>query len=1229
MKVSKKLLIMAVLFLASFLLVACGETTTEATTAAPTTVAPTTVAPTTVASTTAAPVDLSALIDDLKTHYADTLESITFVATEDLTLLASIGGVDIVWSSANDSYLEDDGTIHQPSFDLGDQTVVLTATMADGDDTESHNFFVTVEALAKTDQERADEVFIVVTAFPSKEVWTSADNAGLDFAVLGEDDDEVEYAIVWTSSHPEIISVGGEITQPDGANVDVTMTATITIATVDYTSVVVFTVAKTLEGTEYATIAALADIIEDDPYVMIPGLTVLGIDPYGNVFFTDGVNLIYVYSPSFTVEVGSVYDVTGTFTSYFAFNQLVGDDTTPLRAEPSTAAVSIAPIVDTVTVTELFNVSPPVDGTDEVFHTMYTITGTVYFDEEMAYPCYLVPSDYDFSVARTEDNYPNGTEYIEIYYNSHEELLEAFNGLEITIDVIYNGFHGNHENTYVHFYGEVEDVDVTFANDAEQVTTALAAVMLPAEIKAAETLELPTELFGVALTYASDDELVINTTTGAVDLTGLVTRQLVTVTVTGTFNSEVQTRDIEILVGELPLLTIAEAIAAGQDANVKVIGIITDTTDTASYGAFWLQDATGAFDLFNPSGVFTVDMIGKTYEFIGVIDVYNGLNELVVDSLDDAMELTGDDALSMPTAVDLSAMTLDDTTLLPYQGMLVDLTGFFLKYDLDATYTSSFNMYMINSVGEEIAVRIDKDVPGFASFVTLIGGSVANTPLDFTNVIVGWYNGAQILVPSDAIITVGTTYTDAELLAMDAAIFESDVTLSGDYMVPELMFSEVTTVVFSTELQPNLSYDSMVDDSLIVVTLPSVADLTGTITITLAYELETLDVVINAIIEAFTDADRLAADLAGLIAGAAEVVGMEYQMIALPILGNYGSVITWTLVSGTATLDVNELYLDPTGVEHDVVVEATLTLGSETPVTQQFTLTVTPVILVTDFTTLHDNTAGVFTIADETEVYVSGVVTGFGYHVVYIQDANGEGLYAYYGEGHENDGTINIGDEIIYFGELDSYNNVRRLGYGAVLHAGLSTGNAIIDDTVYTLDDVVALAIEDSGKIINVTGLVYKGIDGGKYQFDVVGTTTVRLEVYTSVAPEWIPNVFEVDDILPEVTFTFKEINWSGNLGGEMFTLEMTDQMMLDADLNAIPATMDMTEDYVILDGLYGSTMVVTGITGDAATYLDFTTTPGTILFTEPATDAVGVITLEVTQGTLPVETVTIDVTVK
>jgi len=100
----------------ALVLVGCGGETTETpTTETPTTEEITTQEVTTtedVTTTTEAPVDLEALIAQLRTEYADTIDSDTFVATEDLTLLGSIGSIEITWSSNNETYLENDGTVH-------------------------------------------------------------------------------------------------------------------------------------------------------------------------------------------------------------------------------------------------------------------------------------------------------------------------------------------------------------------------------------------------------------------------------------------------------------------------------------------------------------------------------------------------------------------------------------------------------------------------------------------------------------------------------------------------------------------------------------------------------------------------------------------------------------------------------------------------------------------------------------------------------------------------------------------------------------------------------------------------------------------------------------------------------------------------------------------------------------------------------------------------------------
>ena len=1243
MKVSKKLFIMVVLFVAGFVLMACGETTTEVTTAAPTTEAPTTVedttvaptteaptteaptteAPTTEAPTTEAPVDLEALIDDLETHYADTLGNDSFVATDDITLLATIGGVEITWTTSNAGLITADGTVTQPSYTVGNQNAILTATLTDGEDSESTMFFVAVQALAKTDQERADEAFDTVAIFPDKDSWTIVDEELLVFATTAQDEDEAEYTVVWTSSHPAIIpATGGEINQPEGANVDVTMTATISINSVDYTTTVVFTVAKQAEGelvTDLASILLLVDDegdpAYDDAYVKIPGMTCIGISDDG-VYFTDGVNIIFTYSPKFEVEMGSVYDVTGTFEAFYGLYQLTGSDELPLKAFASTEAVVATPITDTLTVAEMFALPSPSD-TNPEFAKMYTVTGAIYYDTEMDYATYMVPSDYDFGVARTGDK-PNGTGFVEMYYRGDDEVLWAFNEQVITIDLLYGGYHDGHSNIHARFHGDITDVTMTFDTDQEAVDQALAALLLPGEIIEATTLDLLDEVFGVTLSYASNNEAIINSTTGVVDLTGLTTRVTVTITVTGTKgDTATGTREIEIKVGELPVSTIAAAVALDDGVTVKVRGVVISSEN---YNTFMIQDDTGAIAIYNyslPSDIkdFLNANVGNLVEVVGDRDTRSsGLIYL------DPETATFVEVSSIPDATNIDAVAEED--FIDYQNMLVEFTNLYVV----ETYTNSFGTVEVTLMrltdGAEFLLRWDSRIDLSTEVEAALKALVAGDRVDVVAGL-GWYNGAQLLYAEESILTVGTAYTDADLLAADAAFFPTDITLSSNYELPELLFS-TATVTIPTELTAYLT-DDIATNGQLVVTFPSDVDKIGVVTFTLSLNDTDLDVTVNVTVEAFTNADKLALDVAELETGAAEyTTGTEYQVIELPDLMTLGSSVTWTKVSGDATLDGYILKLEPTGTSYDVVLEATISLGSETDVVRQFTMTVSPITVVTDLSTLTANTGGVWTIADDTEVYVKGIVVGFGYHVVYIQDANGNGLYLYYGEGYDNDGTVEIGDEVIYFGSLDTDEgsedtdpSVRRLGYGGEIYSIWSTGNSVVDFTL-TLDEVTALGIEDSGKQISVTGLVYTGENYGKYQFNVIGTTTVGLEVHPDSAPDWFLDVFSADDVLPEVIFIFKEISY-GKLQVESMEIVMTEQMKLDADIANFDIPANFTEDYVVVTGTYGTTFTVTGITGDAATgnYLVWNGTTNTVEFTQPATDATGVITVEAVQGTL------------
>jgi uncharacterized protein YdeI (BOF family) len=385
----------------------------------------------------------------------------------------------------------------------------------------------------------------------------------------------------------------------------------------------------------------------------------------------------------------------------------------------------------------------------------------------------------------------------------------------------------------------------------------------------------------------------------------------------------------------------------------------------------------------------------------------------------------------------------------------------------------------------------------------------------------------------------------------------------------------------------------------------------------------TTTVLVTYILIGQTDADKVAA--------AINDTGIDedcdgYQVVTLPVTGLYGTTISWALISGEATLDGTTLTYHQTTAPGTVVLEGTFVYGTVTEVVQ-YTINVTPVPVVTDFATLYVKTDGTnYDVANGTFIYVKGIVTGNSYDGIYLQDANGVGLALYR---PDSDDTMVVGNEVIYYGSIvtSSY-GTREISNGADLMELVSTGNAVTPN-IFTATELIALDEADAGKLITFAGLTVKQYDGSHVYFEVtdgVNTREIRHRYYGTYAA-WLPDIYPVGSTLPEVQFVFYNLR-DGYAQIDMLAIAMTDAQAIYFDANALPETLSLSADYVIPTAKYGSTYTVTGITGDAATYLDYTTTPGTIEYTEPASDFVGVITVEVTLGTETAIVINIDVTV-
>jgi predicted extracellular nuclease len=335
-------------------------------------------------------------------------------------------------------------------------------------------------------------------------------------------------------------------------------------------------------------------------------------------------------------------------------------------------------------------------------------------------------------------------------------------------------------------------------------------------------------------------------------------------------------------------------------------------------------------------------------------------------------------------------------------------------------------------------------------------------------------------------------------------------------------------------------------------------------------------------------------------------------------------------------LDGNKITFTNVDVEQTVLLTATLTysyVGIDPIVTtKDFTLTVSPITVVTDISTLNAKTVDAWTIANDTYVYVEGVVTGnyisYGSEAgTFIQDAEGNGIYVH---GLKSQ---TIGDKIVIYGKLGEYGSVRQMS-SSVRKLVISTGNEIVVTTMTPaeLEAILPNYYEFAGMVIEVTGLVVKEYRTNGYLdiFWIDDATDYLLSIYYNTdAYSWMSSLFPAASTLPKIQFTLYNIysTYSYNITNLIVERTADQDVALDAD--KLPATLSLNEDYIIPNPTFGSTYTVTAVSAELTAYIDYTSTPGTLVVTQPETeDAVGTITITVSKTGATDELVVIAVTV-
>ena len=142
--------------------------------------------------------------------------------TENLELLENIAGVSITWKSDKPETVKDDGTVIRSAET--DIQVTLTATLTKGQATKQKIFTVTV----LRDQDRAD----VKTAYDKLEIGyktgDKSDKVTQNLTLPKTVAEAAGVSITWKSNKPETVKDDGTVIRPVEADIQVTLTATLT-----------------------------------------------------------------------------------------------------------------------------------------------------------------------------------------------------------------------------------------------------------------------------------------------------------------------------------------------------------------------------------------------------------------------------------------------------------------------------------------------------------------------------------------------------------------------------------------------------------------------------------------------------------------------------------------------------------------------------------------------------------------------------------------------------------------------------------------------------------------------------------------------------------------------------------------------------------------------------------------------------------------------------------------
>jgi hypothetical protein len=503
----------------------------------------------------------------------------------------------------------------------------------------------------------------------------------------------------------------------------------------------------------------------------------------GEAFAYDGTGIIQIYrGAAENLTVGKVYTISGLIDWYFGIWEIV-DSTAEeqVNATPQTptkeAITGVLGKVNRLT-GEGAHLSASQNAAAGNFEPIYArVTGKVAIiaDRPANYNTYILdkdmePADFVAGAGTVPAN------ALLVYYQTvNYDLIKAYDGLEITIDVVIYTFRSDQRAFAVYYVGGPTGITANLTDEQSQTIDA-AALSLPASITEATTLTLPATGTngGSAITWSSSHPEVINATTGAVT----IPNPAVVVTLTASIQKGAATaitRTFEVVVGQLENTTMA-ALLTKSVGNVayseaEVVYLASDKRSAV------LADATGYGYIWNSVALDITlgQFIGASY----TVGNFRGLNQMTAVKL---VAPKGVDPNITPVAQVMTA-----TEALPYTSAAVwapalvtmELVGY-----ASGSYTNGY-------------------LAGFGTnFIQTNNAPTTLRDKKFT--VTGWLTGRGSATPAQSltlisildyatVVAAATDPTDAEKLALATqryvapaanAALTSNLTLPATYTVP-------------------------------------------------------------------------------------------------------------------------------------------------------------------------------------------------------------------------------------------------------------------------------------------------------------------------------------------------------------------------------------------------------------------------------------------------------------